>query len=96
MESFRDSQALGSITEEGSLVRQLLLDERHKDRRKKEYQIPNILLLANMYCPSNPALRAQKFFELCQENLDPQISANDKELKQLFMKMLEYCYEFML
>ncbi|CDW77354.1 UNKNOWN [Stylonychia lemnae] len=96
IESFRDSTALREIVSKDSIVQQLLLDELMMDKRKQNYLIAQLLLLANLYCPSNPSLKAQKFFELCQENLDSQISQNDKELRLLFGKMLEITYTFMI
>ena len=38
--SFKDSQALKDIELDGSIVRQLLLDDSLKDKRKKGYLIP--------------------------------------------------------
>lgn len=81
---------------EGSLVKQLLLHDSFKTKSKKAQLISQLLLLGNMYCASSSGLKAQKFFELAQENLDSQISENDKELALLFKKMLEICYTIMI
>jgi hypothetical protein len=51
--------------------------------------------MGNMYCKNYPAMRAQKFFELCQFELDPFIAFSDKDLQKYFYKMLDICYDFM-
>lgn len=58
--------------------------------------IPYLLLLGILYCAANPTRKAQKFFELCQIDLDPDIKKNDPEFLDLFPKMLEISYDLML
>ena len=96
MESFRDSAALRSISYPGSLARQLLLNPCIVDPEDKtQFEISSILLIGNMYCPSNDKLRASKFYELCQTDLNPHISAHDRDLKRIFKKMIEISYVMM-
>jgi len=54
------------------------------------------MCLGILYCASNKEIKATKFFELCQMDLDAVISAEDKELKEFFIKLCEIAYEFMI
>jgi len=49
-----------------------------------------------MYCASTPHIRAQRFFEVCQEDLPPQIANNDKELILFMKKQFEISYFMMM
>ena len=49
-----------------------------------------------MYCASTPLIRAQRFFEVCQEELPDQIANNDRELTKYIRKQLEISYPMML
>jgi hypothetical protein len=60
---------------------------------KHNFFIPYLMLLGILYCASNPKNKAQKFFELCQMDLLPTLSATDKELKEYFPKLCEISYE---
>lgn len=66
------------------------------DNGQEGYNISELLLFGNMYCASTPLIRAQRFFEVCQEDLPPQISSNDKELNKYLVKQLEISYNMML
>ena len=54
------------------------------------------MLVAIMFCGSNAQARANKFFEACQEELEPAISAQDKELVAFYPKYLEILYSVMI
>ena len=49
-----------------------------------------------MYCATTPLIRATRFFEVCQEDLPPQISNNDKELVKYIVKQMEIAYQLMM
>ena len=51
------------------------------------------MLIGIFYTASNKQVRAQKFYEICQVELDYTISANDKELIDMFLKMQQIAYE---
>ncbi|CDW81305.1 UNKNOWN [Stylonychia lemnae] len=100
IEGFKDY--FPDIEKEGSLIRQLLLNpgfavervdgEENYEESVKEYKIPELLLLGNMYCANTPYYRAQKFFEVCQEELQPQIGNNDNELSEYMRKQFDIAY----
>ena len=92
IECFKDNQFLNQIEKEDSVVRALLTDPSLSKDKNGVYFIPYLMLIGILYCASNPNVRAQKFFELCQMELDPQISAGDKELKDYCKKLLDISY----
>jgi len=54
------------------------------------------MLLGILYCASSPKLRAQKFFELCQMDLNPSFYQHDKELEECVPKLFQITYDLML
>lgn len=54
------------IEVESSITNQLMTDRTFlaKDHHDM-YYIPYLLILGVLYCPSNPQLKSQKFYELC-------------------------------
>jgi hypothetical protein len=73
-----------------------LLNEVFRAEKGNGQIISELLLLGNMYCASTPLIRAQRFFEVCQEELPDQISNNDRELTKYIKKQLEIAYPMML
>lgn len=55
-----------------------------------------MVLFGILYCSSNKELKVNKFYELCQINLDPYIASSDKELVELIPKLLEISYDLAL
>ena len=75
----------------------LLTDPIFKNKASgKGFYIPYFVLLGVLYCAGNNRIRATKFFELCQIDLDPHMSHNDKEFVDYFPKLLQISYEMML
>lgn len=60
------------------------------------YHIPYLMLLGILFCASNSQVKVQKFFNICQNELNPSISATDKELKMYTPKLFEISYEMMI
>mmetsp|Transcript_7186 Transcript_7186/g.6280 ORF Transcript_7186/g.6280 Transcript_7186/m.6280 type:complete len:95 (+) Transcript_7186:257-541(+) len=93
IECFKDSPFLKTITLEDSLVRKILT---HPCLKKNEdgdtFHIPYLMLVGVLFCASNVKVKGSKFFELCQMELNPQISAGDKELRDYYMKLLQISY----
>ena len=54
------------------------------------------MIVGILFCASNSKAKTQKFYEVCQTELNPAISANDKDLKKYFIKQLEISYEMMI
>jgi hypothetical protein len=97
IEAFQDHPYLKDINVEDSLIRNILLHDFFLHPKKKgRFHIPLLLLFGNMYCSSSFAVRAQKFFEICQPELNQTITTKDKDLKAYFMRMLEISYKFMM
>eukprot|EP00347_Sterkiella_histriomuscorum_P010838 403374731 len=93
LESFKD--VYPDILIEGSLIRQLLLNPAFK-KDVNGYCISELLLFGNLYCASTPLIRSKRFFEICQEDLPPQISNNDKELVAYVKLMFDISYVHMI
>lgn len=96
IESFKD--VFPEIEEDASLIRQLLMNPVFLDPKTEEiqYNISEILLMGNLYCANTPAIRANRYFELCQIEYDPQIGSADRDLHKNFTKMLEISYVLMI
>jgi len=54
------------------------------------------MLLGIMYCASNPEVKSQKFYELCQLDLNTIMHRNDPEYNDYFPKLLQISYEFII
>ena len=67
IEVFRDHWATEDIENPNSLTSYLLINDAFKKPGTDDglYYIPYLLLLGILYCPSNPELKAKKFYELC-------------------------------
>ena len=55
-----------------------------------------MMLMGILYCSSNKEIRAKKFYELCQMELDPIISAADKEMHEALIKLVQIAYEMII
>lgn len=95
IESFKDHSVLGEIENAESVTRKILANPAMTNKNGS-YFIPYLMLVGILYCASNPKVKAQKFFELCQMDLLPTLSAGDKELKEYFPKLCEISYEMMI
>jgi hypothetical protein len=67
IEVFKDHYATEDIQNPYSLSSELLINDVFRKPGTEEglYYIPYLLLLGVLYCPSNPELKAKKFYELC-------------------------------
>jgi hypothetical protein len=54
------------------------------------------MLLGLLVCATNERNKADKFFELCQINLDERISHQDGEFVEYFPKIVEIAYTIMI
>ncbi len=96
IECFKDHNAFKDIEDENSLTHALLTDKVFLSKKEEEgYYIPYLVLLGLLYCASNARVRSEKFFELCQIDLDPHLSHNDKEFVDYFPKLLQISFELM-
>lgn len=80
-----------------SLLRTMMTDPIFKKNpNDEEFHIPYLMLLGVLYCASNTAVKAEKFYELCQLDLHVQMNRNDKEYIDYFPKLLQISYEFII
>ena len=54
----------------------------------------SILLLGILLCAGDAELKARVFYDILQDSLQPLISANDKDFKVTFFKMMELATKF--
>ena len=96
VESFNDHVYLkGELQNKQSPLRKLMLNDTFAVK-PGQYSVPWLLLLGILYCASNVKVRALKFYELCQSELEAQISSSDRDLKANLKKMMEISYWMML
>ncbi len=62
----------------------------------KHYHVPSLMLLGILYCASHKKVRAHKFVELCNPNLDEYIQVSNRELKMNVFGLLEISYVFII
>lgn len=91
IEAFKDHAALKQIEQEDSVLRKLLTHPILSDA-PGTISIPSLMLFGILYCGSNSQAKAQKFFDLCQIELQPHVSSKDKELLAYFKKLIEISY----
>lgn len=60
------------------------------------YHVPFLMLLGVLICATNDRNKADKFFELCQIELNPAISHEDGEFVEYFPKILEIAYDVLI
>lgn len=95
VEVFKDHYAFREIADENSAIYRLMTDKCfHKDS-DKTLHVPYLMLLGLLICATNNRNKAEKFFELCQLELNPTISHADGEFVDYFPKMLEIGYDLM-
>jgi len=96
VECFKDHYAFGEIADENSVVHKLLTDEVFQKGSNTTYHIPYLMLLGLLVCATNEHNKADKFFELCQIELNEKISHSDGEYVDYMPKILEIAYEVMI
>ena len=87
-ECFKDHWAFLDIDDEESLTRELMFDdifldnvseveEQNTPLEDRKVNIPLLMLMGILYCRSNRAQRAEKFYELVEIQLTDQLEVND-------------------
>jgi len=95
VECFGDHYAFKDIKDENSTIYKLMTDKTfHKDS-EQTLHVPYLMLLGVLICATNNKNKADKFFELCQIELNPTISHTDGEFVDYFPKLLEIAYDLM-
>ena len=85
---FKDHWAFLDIDDEESLTRELMFDdifldnvseveEQNTPLEDRKVNIPLLMLMGILYCRSNRAQRAEKFYELVEIQLTDQLEVND-------------------
>ena len=93
MECFKDHYAFREIADENSAIHKLMTDRAfHKDS-EETLHVPYLMLLGVLICATNNKNKAEKFFELCQLELNATISHSDGEFVDYFPKILEIAYD---
>lgn len=64
--------------------------EVYEFENKQKIWVRGLLLIGVLYCASSDRTRANAFFEIVQEGLNDQISALDRDVKELFPRILQY------
>jgi hypothetical protein len=64
----------------------------YKGSKKKEYDLQKLLLLGILLCPANSGQqqKARHLYNLLQDNLQPSISAKDKDINIVFSNLIEF------
>ena len=91
---FKDHYAFREIIRDDSIFKSILNSDTLK--RGDSLYIPYLILFGVLFCSSNNTLKVSKFYELCQIELDPIITAKDKELVDLVPKLFEMSYDMMI
>ena len=73
-----------------------MTDDAFKKDGENTYHVPYLMLLGVLICATNDKNKADKFFELCQIELNPSISHEDGEFVDYFPKILEIAYDVMI
>ena len=105
-ECFKDHWAFLDIDEEDSLTRELMFDETFLDEQEEHEEgeplserrvyVPWLMLMGLLYCRSNRAERAQKFYELVEIQLTESLARDDVELVAYIPIMFDICYNLMM
>ena len=74
MEVFRDHYAFKEIADENSTIFKLMTDKAFHKNEEESLHVPYLMLLGLLICATNNKNKAEKFFELCQLELNPSIS----------------------
>jgi hypothetical protein len=72
-----------------------MTDKAFQKEGKETYHVPYLMLLGVLICATNNKNKSDKFFELCQLELNATISHQDKEFVDYFPKLLEIAYDVM-
>jgi len=93
IESLKDHYAFHEIADENSAIHKLMTDDVFKKKSDTTFHIPYLMLLGLLICATNEFNKADKFFELCQIELNANISYQDGEFVDYMPKLLEIAYE---
>ena len=105
-ECFKDHWAFLDIDDEESMTRELMFDTiflnemsedeaYNTDLGDRKVNIPLLMLLGILYCRSNRAERAQKFYELVEIQLTDQLEVSDQEFRAYIPYLYEIAYKLM-
>ena len=94
-ESFKGDSRWEDLENEESLLVQCLRSEYLRDDdNKEEINLNALLLLGILLCAGDPKLKVRIFYDILQDNLQPLISATDKDFKVNFFKLMELATKF--
>jgi len=60
------------------------INEEEEIADKMELSVPKLMILGILFTSSNAQQRAERFYDLIQMDLEPQISKEDKEFQEFF------------
>lgn len=95
IEVFQDHYAFKEIADANSAIHKLMNDKAFHKNSQSTLHVPYLMLLGVLICATNNKNKADKFFELCQLELNPTISHQDSEFLDYFPKLLEIAYDVM-
>ena len=73
-----------------------MTDDVFRKNSRETFHVPYLMLLGVLVCATNDRNKADKFFELCQIELNEKISHADGEFVDYFPKILEISFETMI
>ena len=60
----------------------------YDQENKQKIWVSGLLLLGILYCSASDKAKANSYFEVVQEGLNEQISASDRDIKEVFPRLL--------
>jgi len=97
--AFKDDKNWQDLQTDDSLLVKIITSKYFKDQKNEdELNIHALIEWGLLLCAGDNKLKARVFYDILQDNLQPQISANDKEFPDCFDKIVELAtrlvYEF--
>jgi hypothetical protein len=88
--AFKDDRNWDDLQNDNSLLVKIRTSDYFKDEKNTdEINIHSLILWGLLLCAGDNKLKARVFYDVLQDNLQPQISANDKEFPGSFNKLIE-------
>ena len=87
--AFKDDKKWSDLFNEDSVLCQILESEFFEDEKNQgEINIHALILWGLLLCPGDNKLKARVLYDVLQDSLQPTISANDKDFRETFDKLV--------
>jgi hypothetical protein len=88
--AFKDDKNWSDLNDDDSLLVKILKSDYFRDpKNKDEINIHALILWGLILCPGDNELKSRVFYDVLQDNLQPMISASDKEFPDSFRTLIE-------